>query len=597
MKKDIRVSKMATCLVGIGFLLTGYGCADNDFDLSNIDKTIGIGGDSLALPISSTEDIKLDDVLELDNSDLISIEDNGDYVFKKEGASVAPAYPSINKVVISRQTLTSHDLVVNVAAGAKRHNRAVGTQSVEGSVVTFSYKSDRQSSIKDITSAVGDGTLTLDVSFSPELRRVVNSFKSMTLQLPEYMSFAQPSTTPAYSSFDGHTITFTNVSTANGISIKAQLNKLTFGAQSSTGNSLTFNKQTQVAAMEGDVKVRVTFDDINPVSVDASKCTISTRMQMSDIVVTGATGQFDPDIDLGDLGEVTINNVPDFLKGDDVRINLHNPMIMLNVDNNMNIEGLVSGTITAYDNQGKAMAAVNVPTFTVNASPVDGQNVTTRLCICKTQPENADGRQTVLVPNLSDLMTRIPHSLKFVADVNANSNKTATVTFGGTTRYRVAPSYNIVAQLAFDEGAQIVYRDTLDGWNDDMEDYALAEGAYVKLTANVQNSVPANLSVSAHAIDVNQHAVSSDRIQVQVMNSVKGSADGTTPVTSPLEIRIYEKEKGALKTIDGLALKVEAAAGEGSGAIVGKTINARTQTLKVNDIVIKVYGRVIADLN
>lgn len=91
--------------------------------------------------------------------------------------------------------------------------------------------------------------------------------------------------------------------------------------------------------------------------------------------------------------------------------------------------------------------------------------------------------------------------------------------------------------------------------------------------------------------------MSKDRILVEVLNSVKGSADGTTPVVSPLEIRIHEKAKGALKTIDGLVLKVEAAAGEGNDAIVGKTINAQTQTLKVNDIVIKLYGRVVADLN
>ena len=44
-------------------------------------------------------------------------------------------------------------------------------------------------------------------------------------------------------------------------------------------------------------------------------------------------------------------------------------------------------------------------------------------------------------------------------------------------------------------------------------------------------------------------------------------------------------------------LKVEAAAGTGNDAIVGKTINANTQTLKVSDIVIKLYGRVVADLN
>ena len=598
MKKDISASKMASCLLGIGLLFTGYGCTDSDFDLSHIDQTIGIGGDSLALPVSGTEDIKLDDVLELDNSDLITTESNGDYVFKKEGASVEPAYPHINEVVIAKQQMTSHDLVVNVNTSAAKGNRArvAAMQTVEGTVVTYSYKSDTQKSIKNILSASADGTLNISVQFSDELKRVVNSFRSMTLQLPEYMTFSTPVTTPAYSSFDGHTLTFSNVNPAHGISINARLNKLAFGVKGSAGNTLAYDTHLQQATMEGNVKVKVTFNDINAVSVDPAKCTIKTQMTMGNITIKGAQGMFDPDIDLGNLGEVTINSIPDFLSGDDVRINLYNPMINLDVDNNMNIEGKVKGTITAYDEKGKAMAQVEVPAFTINASATDGQNTTTRICICKNKPEEADGRTAVLVPTLSDLMTRIPKTLKFVADVKANSEKTADITLGSATHYRVAPSYSIKADLAFDRGAQIVYRDTLDGWNDDMDDYALAEGSFVKITANVSNSIPANLSVSAHAIGTDRKAVSDDRILVQVTGRVKGAADGKA-VNSPLEIRIYEKQKGALKTIDGLALKVEAAAGEGTDAIVGKTINAKTQTLKVSNMVIKLYGRVISDLN
>ena len=46
-------------------------------------------------------------------------------------------------------------------------------------------------------------------------------------------------------------------------------------------------------------------------------------------------------------------------------------------------------------------------------------------------------------------------------------------------------------------------------------------------------------------------------------------------------MRLYEKQSGALKAVDGLVFKIEASAGEGSNAIVGKTINAKTQTIDV----------------
>lgn len=77
MKSDINKSKMLVCLLSCGMLTLGTGCTDNDFDLSKIDTTIGIGGDELTLPTNSTENIMLDDVLELNNSDLVYIAENG----------------------------------------------------------------------------------------------------------------------------------------------------------------------------------------------------------------------------------------------------------------------------------------------------------------------------------------------------------------------------------------------------------------------------------------------------------------------------------------------------------------------------------------
>ena len=59
-----------------------------------------------------------------------------------------------------------------------------------------------------------------------------------------------------------------------------------------------------------------------------------------------------------------------------------------------------------------------------------------------------------------------------------------------------------MAPLAFDEGARIVYNDTIDGWTDDLEDIDLMAGSAIELTANVENKIHAYLTVSATAIDV-----------------------------------------------------------------------------------------------
>ena len=71
------------------------GCTDNDFDFNGIDMTVGLGGDGLSLPVSSTDTIKLADVLELDGTECVVVKPNGDYVFEQTGDAVEPARPEI----------------------------------------------------------------------------------------------------------------------------------------------------------------------------------------------------------------------------------------------------------------------------------------------------------------------------------------------------------------------------------------------------------------------------------------------------------------------------------------------------------------------
>lgn len=594
-RKNFKTKKLA-CALTLGLMATAVSCTDSSFDFSNIDVTIGIGGDSIAFPASSTQDIMLDDVLDLDNSDLISIEDNGDYVFSKDGGDVRAANPSVDVVRISKRQITTSDLVVNVngstqQAAQRGTSRAAAVHSVEGVVSKFSYQSDANNEIVDLKSAEVESAMSIDVTFSQELRRVLGSFKTISLIMPQYATFELESSSVAPASFDGHTMTFNNLSTSGDLHIRARLVKLDFGTAQSATNQLLFDKNSKKAVMNGNVVVKAQFDDILSVSADPSKCFIHTEMQLGDITVNKATGMFDPKIDLANLGDVTINSIPDFLTDKDVSINLHNPMIDLAISNNIDIEAVVKGEITAYDNNGQKLASVTVPDITVKAG------TDTRVRLCKTDDGTApDGTEVKVVPTLATLMTKIPHRLCFTAEAHANAGRVSTIQLGKRD-YQIKPSYCIKAPLAFDEGAQIVYRDTLDGWHDDIDDLSLAEGAYLKVTANVENRVPANLSVSAYAIDTEGREVSAQRVEVKVVGTVKGSEDGTSPVVSPLDVRLYERESGALKSIDGLVLRVVAAAGEGNDAIVGKTINAKTQTLVVRDIKIKLYGRVIGDFN
>ena len=78
-------------------------------------------------------------------------------------------------MVITNQRTTNNDLMiaVNTSAGARPHAgkpaRAFALQTVEGTVLSFNYKSDVHQDIKDITSANVDADLNISVVFSLSL--------------------------------------------------------------------------------------------------------------------------------------------------------------------------------------------------------------------------------------------------------------------------------------------------------------------------------------------------------------------------------------------------------------------------------------------
>ena len=605
MKNDSNKSKMLVCLLSCGLLTLGTGCTDNDFDLSKIDTTIGIGSDGLTLPTNSTENIMLDDFLELNNSDLVSIADNGDYMFHKEGDDCTPAHPNIDKVVVTSQGINNNfKVAVTVPpsvllSGRKLSKRAKKIDLIKagGKVAEFEYVGNAPKEIEELTSAGVSAPVTIRVNLSHDLKSFVPKFKELTLQIPSYMHLNITSCSPNSYSYDTKTgkITLTDVSTASNIVIEGKVTTLDFKATPTTNNKLTFvaNKKNEGKVnMKGEIETSISFDEINAnVTSIPSDLHLSAVMSMDDITITSAKGKFNPDIDLGNLGNIKINNVPDFLTGDEVNVNLHNPIIELEISSDIAVTGKVSGTIVATFDNGKPNCSVDIPKMTIKP------NANTRICICK-HKEGVDATnydEVVEVPNLSDIFATIPKTIKFDADASADATKEAEVEL--EHQYTITPKYNITAPLAFDAGANISYTDSFDGWNEDIEDCEFAEGTYIELTADIENKLPAYLDVNADAIDVDGNKMSQNLIEVKVSNSIAASTDGVQAKTTPIIITLREKKSGMLKKVDGLEYNIKLAAGEGNDAIVGKTINAYHHTITAKNIKVKLVGKIIADFN
>ena len=602
MNKGINKSRIVACMLAAGFLAVGSGCTDSDFDLSNIDQTIGIGGDGLQLPTNSTENIVLDDLLDLNNSDFISIAENGDYMFSKQSDDVKPSHPSIDEVLVKEAKVNNNfkieipeSSLMQTRRKSAGHTKLSKTASVEGEASEFKYRGNVPFEIRELISAKTASDINIDVNVTAELKKVIPTFKTMTVTIPSYLKLNIGKCSPSQPEYDAEKgiITFHNISSSAKINIKANISSLDFSTPPPT---VVFTPGVLGADgsidFDGAVLLGITFDEVNKEGNSLQNLYMSAKMTMGAIRVTEATGKFKPNLDLEDLGNVNINNVPDFLTDYDVTINLYNPVIELTATSDIDVAGVATATLIAEDERGNEMAKVEIRGL--NIKP----NGTTRLCICK-HKEGIDETkydQVKVVSNLSDIVRKIPHSINCNAEVDADTYRKGTVKLG--KEYTIDADVHMSAPLAFDEGAQIVYTDTIDGWNEDIDKFSFAEGAYIEMTTEVENKMPAYLNVSAFAIDVNGKEIPQHRIRVDVSNSVKASEDGEKAVVTPVTIKLRENEKGALKTVDGIVFRVTAAAGDKDAqTIVGKTINAYKHTLTARNIKVRLVGKIIADFN
>lgn len=577
----------AFLIMGMAGALGFSSCTDNDYDLNSIDTTIGIGGDGLEFPYLSTEVIPLKDVLELeDNGSVVEDPVNGDYVFRQDGADIDPVHPFIDKITVAQQQTTSNDveLVSSGSAGSRRRartTRAGGSLTADGWLQAFTYEGSTPKEVLDLSTAEVDASIELKVDFS-SVKDVASKFNNITISLPAFMTLSDIQCGHEYT-IEGTSISLKNVSTTSPLTLTAKVTALNFKEKNTTYGTLSLKN----GKIEMNGKVHINASATIDRSGSTSNHKISSTMEMGSFVVDAATGKFNPEISLSDLGDMTVNGIPDFLQGGNVVVDLYNPQIKLTTTSDMDIPGVVDGVIKSYKN-GQLLATVNI-----NDIPVD-PNRTSTICICR-RSEGISGFDHVIVnENLSKLIETIPDRITFTATTHADSKNTYRYELGH--HYEVTTAYSLDAPIAFGENANIEYRDTLDGWNDDIQDYELAENSYITMDATVSSCVPAYMTIQATPVDVNGNAISADELSVDVDGSIEASKDGVAQTTSPVNIKISQKQKGAMKKLDGIVFTVSGKANGEDGAVTGITLNARKHSLKVENIKIKLVGKIIANL-
>lgn len=591
-KKQMKASLLLVSLLTAGFLVTG--CTNDDYDFDQIDATMGFGGGELEIPASSTMNIPLSDILELEENGSVKIAANGDYLFQLTGTDATTASPQISPIHLTSRSY-NHTITLPTSSAAKG-TRAAGTHLsfVSPKQQMFIYNGT-DAAVKSLKSAEVNGEIVLNVNLTlGGLSSAITKLDKVTLTLPGYLQILPQVTGNGngVSKVNGSKITVKDVSTSDDLRLTIKAKKLDFANQNDYGKVVFGNNGS--ITMDGYFDLGI---EAYVTGVPTSALSIGANVTVNDIYLKSATGIFDPEINISSLGDVSVTGVPDFLSEDGVRADLDNPQIILSIKNDMDAAAKVSAKVISTKN-GQNLATVQLPEMHIYKTSV---TPVTKICICrhKTAELTAQyGAANVYeVSNLATLINKhIPDHVQITnVEAKADLSQEMTIEFGHN--YKVEPSYEVYAPLAFAEGAVIEYADDFDGWNDDLDELELAEGTYLRLTADAQNLVPATLIVEATPLGVDGADIS-NQIEVNIkQGTVKASADGVTAVTSPLEIELREKVKGALQKLDGLSYKVKGKASHDGTTVTGINLNSEKHTLKLENIKVKLVGKVIGNFN
>lgn len=590
-RKQKRVTLLLASLLVGGFLVTG--CTNSDYDFNEIDATMGFGGDGLELPASSTMYIPLKDVLDLEENGSVKLDDEGNYLFQLTGSGSSEANPKIEPIRLEGRSYNAN-IPISLSASAKA-TRSLTASSVipEVKEKMFEYHGVDKS-VKSLTKAnMKPVTMKLTLGFSG-ISSVISKIKKATLTLPGYLSLKRvvrdgnDMPIPTSSRID-----IADISTSRDMVLTITSNELLFSKQDAYG-TLSIAEDGKID-MDGYFGLKI--DDFELTGTPSTaNMSIAAKVEVENIELTSATGVFDPEVNFGTLGEVDVTGVPDFLSDDNVVADLANPQILLTINNEMNVAATVKATVTATKS-GQTTATVQLPEMYIEKNSV---SPTTQICICREKTPELTAqygeKNVYAVINLSTLINKIPDHVSIGnVEARADQSQEATVEFGKP--YHITPSYEVYAPLAFGKDAVIEYSDQFDGWNDDIDDLELSENTYVRLTADAISKVPAALILEATPLGVGGADIS-NLIEVNIKKGeVSASTDGETAVTSPLEVEIREKVKGGLKQLDGLSYKVQGKATHNGTTVEGITLNANKHTLKLNNIKVKLVGKIIGDFN
>lgn len=576
--------------IATALLLTSLGvttsCIDNSYDLNkDIDMTVNVGGEHLAIPVGYTEQITLDKIIELDEGDDLQLV-NGEYHLLKSD-KIDETNTSVKMVTVNESSNPINSInVLNNVDYSQPGDVTVEDIESEGSVNTEAHGIDE--AVIEIGSLTANTPAKLTLSFEINKTNSISysdvTIDKMTITFPDFIKFEE-----GQSGLNGQVLTISNETLSSSTyTIDLYISKYVFGEKYGDGNKVKEENGDRIIKIENQ-KITVKTDVTVHQAQGTGSLSITPTAILAAMTVSEVNGTIKPDMDVKPT-EVELTNLPDFLQDEEVKLDITNPVFSFKANNPLNEEIEMDGIMTGYKN-GKVTKTVKIGSgnggVPIKLKPSGNKQQT--ISIVRNEKTVVEtGATKVIVPNLNDIIETIPDLISVELKPAVKTDDYYTVNLGQD--YVLNSEYNIDIPLSFGSGLKIVYEETIDDFDLDLEDVDIKK-AIISITAD--NTIPLKMEIkneNVSALDVNGNKITD--INVTVEGTITESKDGKSIATSQLNINLVSTKEGAISKLDGLFFKVTAIPGQATDVQL-----LSSQWMQLKDMKLKIPNGIKVDLN
>jgi len=570
----------------LSFPLWMVSCVDNKYDLDkDIDMTINVGGEHLTIPAGSSDTAYLSKIIEVEEGDILQPDATTRvyHLTKKDDIDVEPT--TVKEVTISETTTNlSPTEIVNATSSSVE---------VPATVTTFGDFEAKSNNIDEALKELGalyakapvDLILTIDFQKEQSLNFTRVQANKLKIVFPDYIVFKAEEGIQGHELIlDGQVLSENGSSYSRTLKVEGYKFSENDGAgKKPNGGTLTIEG---VISMEGEVVT----SGVSGTGI----LSLVPKTVLREMTANSVTGVIQPEIK-AETTNIELNDLPDFLKDEETRMDITNPVILLRAENQLETPVEVDAVLTPM----KGNAQIDGKEVKVGSgygkTPVvlaSGKNV---IALSRTGECTIEGvTSNVKVEDINNLLETIPDDIEVDLQPVVRNEDYYTAELGRA--YEMPSSYEVDVPLSFEQNLNIVYNDSVQDLNKDLNDLdkVILKKANVLLT--VDNAIPLKLQLKPENVlikDVYGNELTAVKKTIEEDKQyVTESTDGEKPVTSELVLNLTSEDTAFLSKIDRICFKLTAVPGSATGVPLKDT-----QWLKVTSIKLSVPGGVNIDLN